>query len=340
MKAVVFKKEKGLLYSEVPDPVPESDQVMLKVSNTGFCGSDHSLIETEGTPDGIILGHEVSGIVVEKGSSVQNIDLGMKAIVRPTFCGECVGCKLGKPELCSNNRRSIGIGDLPGGFAEYLKVYPQMLIPVPDSVDSQNAALAELFAVALHGVNQSGKKPGSALVIGAGAVGLALVKVLKILEYGPIAVSEPVDGKRKMAEEFGADLLINPLKDDLQSETFKHMGTACFSSVFECSGLSDMLATAMNVAGPTASICQLSVIYQDISINPAVLMFKELNLTGSYGNTHEENRQCLRWMADGRLCGKELISDWCNLEELPQVYKKKIHTGKSIKVMLTIGEEF
>ncbi len=340
MKAVIFKKGIGLYYSEVPDLIPEPDQVLLKVSNTGFCGSDHSLIETEGTPDGIILGHEVSGSVVDKGPAVKDVDIGMKAIIRPTYCGECIGCKSGRPELCSNNRRSIGIGDLPGGFAEYIKVYPQMLIPIPDSVDSQNAALAELFAVGLHGIYRSGKRSGSALVIGAGAVGLALVKILKILEYGPIAVSEPMESKRKLAEKFGADLSIDPLKDDLLSETFRYRGAAGFDTVFECSGLSTMLATAMNVAGPTASVCQLSVIYEDVSINPAVLMFKELNLTGSYGNTHQENRQCLNWMAEGKLNGKDLISDWCSLEELPEVYKTKIHTGESIKVMLNIGEEF
>jgi threonine dehydrogenase-like Zn-dependent dehydrogenase len=340
MKAVVFKKGEGLQFLNVPDPKPDSDQVLLKVSNTGFCGSDHSLIETAGTPDGIILGHEVSGVVLESGSEVKNIPEGMKVIIRPTCCGKCAGCNMGKPELCSSNRRSIGIGDLPGGFAEYLKVYPQMLIPVPDGVDSQNAALAELFAVGLHAINQTNSNRGSALVIGAGAVGLALVKLLKILNYSPVAVSEPIETKRKLAEQFGADILIDPIQDDLQVMTFQLRGVEGFTSVFECAGLSNTLSAAMDAAGPGGNVCQLSVIYHDILINPVVMMLKELTLFGSYGNTHQENLQCLQWMAEGRLDGRPMISDWCTLEQLLKLYAEKIHSGKTIKAMLTIGNEF
>ncbi len=340
MKAVVLQKGKKLQFQELPLPQIDEEQVLVKVINTGFCGSDHSLIETEGSLDGIVLGHEVSGIVEDFGSAVNNIEVGMRVIIRPTYCGKCIGCRMGKPQLCSDNRRSIGIGDLPGGFAEYIKVYPQMLIPVPDGVDSQNAALAELYAVGLHAINQTEKKQGSALVIGAGAVGLALVCLLKILNYGPIVVSEPMKSKRDLAGEFGADITIDPLQDDLQSIAFHHTKTAGFESVFECTGIGDMLKTAMNVAGTGGTVCQLSVIYKDIPINPAIMMFKELRLTGSYGNTHQENIQCLQWMSQGILNGKQIISDWCSLEELPGIYAKKIHAGKATKVMLEIGEEF
>lgn len=142
----------------LPKPEIDKNQVLVKIANTGFCGSDHSLVNIEGTPDGIILGHEVSGSVVEAGAEVSQVAEGMKVIVRPTYCGECWGCRSGRPHLCSNNRRSIGIGDLPGGFAEYIKVFPQMLIPVPETIDSVNAALVEMFAVALHAVRLTGKK--------------------------------------------------------------------------------------------------------------------------------------------------------------------------------------
>jgi threonine dehydrogenase-like Zn-dependent dehydrogenase len=340
MKAVVFRKGKGLVCEEVPIPQIDSNQVLVKVINTGFCGSDHSLIETEGIPDGIILGHEVSGIVEAVGSKVQGMAEGTKVIIRPTFCGSCVGCRIGKPQLCSGNRRSIGIGDLPGGFAEYLKVFPQMLIPIPPGVDSQNAALAELFAVALHAVNVVGRKKGSALVIGAGAVGLALVKVLKILEFNPIVVSEPVAMKRELAKRFGADQTVDPLSEDLLAVAFCQTTTAGFESVFECAGLHGMLATAMNVTGPGGIVCQLSVIYREVSINPAVMMFKEIKLTGSYGNTHQENIRCLSWMAERQLDARPIISDRIALEQLPAVYQEKIHTGKAIKVLLQIGDEF
>ncbi len=340
MKAIVFRKGTGLVLEKMPTPAIEPDQVLVKISNTGFCGSDHSLIETEGTPDGIVLGHEVAGQVVETGGSVQDVEDGMKVIIRPTYCGNCAGCRAGKPQLCSNNRRSIGIGDLPGGFAEYVKVYPQMLIAIPESVSSQDAALAELFAVALHAINLTGGKKVSVLVIGAGAVGLALIKLLKLSGYPQIVVSEPLENKRSLAMEFGADLVVDPLEENLILKSFEITEGKGFETVFECAGHPQLIATGMNVAGPGAIVCQLSVVYRDIIINPALMMFKEIKLTGSYGNTHEENIQCLKWMAEKKLDPAPLISDHTTLDRLPRIYKEKISRGESIKVMINIGDEF
>ncbi len=338
MKAVVFRKTKGLVVEGLPLPKPDKNQVLLKVLYTGFCGSDHSLIENEGTPDGIILGHEISGIVVETGLDVKDVLPGTRVIIRPTFCGECPGCLSGRPQLCSNNRRSVGIGDLPGGFAEFILVYPRMLIPVPGKVDSINAALAELCAVSLHGIRICGRENGSACVMGGGAIGLSLVKLLKLHNFSPIVVSEPVEEKRNLALHFGADRVIDPLSENLVLQSYTVTKGAGFNVVFECSGRKGLVPEAMNLAGPAGTICQLSVVYENIEINPAVLMFKELKLTAAYGNTHEENIQCLRWMTEEKLDARPLITDMITLDQLPQVYQERIHPGKTIKVMVRIGE--
>lgn len=94
----------------------------------------------------------------------------------------------------------------------------------------------------------------------------------------------------------------------------------------------------MNLAGPAERICQLSVIYDQIEINPDVLMFKELTLTAAYGNTQEENLRCLQWMSEGKLDVRPLITDMITLEQLPQICQERIQTGKTIKVMVCIGE--
>lgn len=340
MKVVVYRKGKGLVLEELPEPKCNSDQVLIRVANTGFCGSDHSLIENEGTPDGIILGHEVSGTVIETGSDVDDVKVGSRVILRPTFCGVCPGCEAGRPQLCSNRRRSIGIGDLPGGFCEFITAYPQMLISIPDNVDSRNAALAEAYAVGLHGINVSGRNRESVLVIGAGAIGLALISCLKIAGYGPVAVSEPIEQKRSMAADFGADCLIDPLQEDLMAAAFTLTGGKGFRTVFECAGAVGLLGSAMNVAGPGGTVCQLSVGYEDVTINPAVMLFKELQLTAAYGNTHEENRQVLQWMSEGKIDGERIISDTITLDQLPEIYGSRIHPGKAVKVMIRVGEEF
>ena len=89
MRAAIYRKEKGLVIEDIPIPKVESDQVLVKVSHTGFCGTDHSNIESGGLQDGTILGHETSGTVVECGQKITQIPSGTRVIVRPSFCGAC-----------------------------------------------------------------------------------------------------------------------------------------------------------------------------------------------------------------------------------------------------------
>ena len=340
MKAAVFRTGKGLMVEDVPRPAPQPDQVLVRTADTGFCGSDHSMINSGSLPDGYILGHESSGEVVEIGSRVKDVSLGARVMIRPTFCGACPDCQAGRPYFCQNNRRSIGIGDLPGGFAEYFTVYPDMLIDIPEGVDSRNAALAEAFAASLHGLNCSGRTGGSALVLGGGPIGLALVRLLKIKGFGPVVLSEPVESKRTIAEAYGADAVIDPLTENLGLAVFEQTKGLGFETVFECSGRPEQVDAAMNAASRGGVVCVVSVIPQPIQINPIVLNFKEIWLTGSYSNTHEENKLCLKWMAEGKLDGRPLISDLISLDDLPRVYEERIHTGKALKVLIKIGPEW
>ncbi|MEK6194348.1 MAG: alcohol dehydrogenase catalytic domain-containing protein [Deltaproteobacteria bacterium] len=328
------------MIQDVPMPDIGPGDVLVKIANTGFCGSDHSLLESGGLPDGIILGHEVSGTVVDIGQDVDRQIIGMRVAIRPTFCGECRDCRMDKPYFCQNNRRSIGIGDLPGGFAEYVKVLPGMLIPIPDGVDSRNAALAEAFSAAYHGIACSGSRGGAALVLGGGPIGLALVRLLKLEGFGPVALSEPVKEKRELGLDFGADMVVDPLGDNLDAFVFEKMSGVGFETVFECSGVLDNVQAALDLSARGGVVCIVSVMMKPATILPATLNFKEVRLTASYSNTHAENIACLDWMAKGDLDGRPLISDLIELDELPRVHKERIHTGKAMKVMLKIGEEF
>ena len=340
MKAAVYDSRKKLVVQDVPMPELGANEVLIKVANTGFCGSDHSMIESGSLKDGTIIGHEVSGTVADAGSDVRDVETGSRIMIRPTYCGRCRECGLGKPYLCQVDRRTIGLGDFPGGFAEYLKVDPRMLIPIPEGVDSQNGALAETFAASLHGIRCSGKEGGSALVIGGGSIGLALVKLLKIMGFGPIALSEPVEEKRTLAISFGADAVVDPFNENLILRTMDETGGAGFDTVFECSGLGESVQTAVNAAANGGTICIVSIIMRNIEIMPVALNFKEVWLTGSYSNTHEENILCLKWMSEGKIDGRPLITDHIGLDDLPRVYRERIDTGRAIKVILKIGKEF
>jgi len=337
MRAAVYRKNKGLVIEDIPIPQIDPDQVLVKVSHTGFCGSDHSMIQSGGLPDGIILGHETSGTVVECGSKVKQIAVGKAFIVRPTSCGTCLDCRSGRPYFCQQNRSTIGIGDLPGAFAEYFVAHADMLIPIPAGVDFQNAALAEAFAASLHAVTCVKRQSGSALVIGGGPIGLALVRLLKIIGFEPILLSEPVVSKRKLALAMGADHVIDPLDEDLNQMVFTTTAGLGYDVVFECSGVPAQVQIGMDLTARGGIVCVVSVMYADAQITPMTLNFKEVWVTGSYSNTHAENQQCLDWMAQGKLDGRPLISDLISLDQLPEIYKSRIHTGKAIKVMVDMN---
>ena len=341
MKAAVYRRSTGLIIEDVPTPEPGTEFVLIKVSNTGFCGSDHSLIESGLLADGTILGHELSGTVAGWGKDVRGMTEGSRVVVRPTFCGQCRDCRMGRPHLCTGSRRTIGIGDLPGAFAEYVKVYPQMVIPIPAGVDSRNAALAEMFASALHGIRASGSRGGSALVLGGGPIGLAAVGLLKLLGFAPIALSEPVQKKRELGKLFGADYVLDPLAEDLRQAARDWTGGIGFGTILECSGVAQNVPLAFELVATGGSVCMISILFTSITLSqPMAMNFKEFRFTASYSNTHEENRECLRWMAEGAIDARPLISDLTDLEQLPRIYRERIHPGKSVKAMLKIGEEF
>jgi len=337
MRAAIYRKEKGLVVEDIPIPEIEPDQVLVKVSHTGFCGSDHSMIQSGGLPDGIILGHETSGTVAACGSRVKHIPEGLAVIVRPTSCGTCLDCKSGRPYFCQQERRTIGIGDLPGAFAEYFVAYADMLIPIPEGVDFQNAALAEAFAASMHAVTCINRKSGSALVIGGGPIGLALVRLLKIKGFTPILLSEPVASKCELGLHFGAHHVVNPLDQDLNQKVFKTSAGNGYDVVFECSGVPEQVQVGMDAVVRGGIVCVVSVMFTNAQIIPATLNFKEVWLTGAYSNTHAENRKCLQWMAQGELDGRPLISDLISLNQLPEIYTSRIHTGKAIKVMVEMA---
>ncbi|MBA4421832.1 MAG: hypothetical protein C0390_01880 [Syntrophus sp. (in: bacteria)] len=341
MKAVIYRRSTGLVIEEVPAPEPEEGALLVKVANTGFCGSDHSLIESGFLADGTILGHEASGIVAGWGKGVRGFTEGARIIVRPTFCGKCRDCRMGRPQLCQERRRTIGIGDLPGAFAEYINIYPQMAIPIPEGVDSRNAALAETFAAALHGINVAGGEGGSALVMGGGPIGLAAVRLLKLLDFTPIVLSEPMPEKRDLGKLFGADHVIDPRSEDVRQKTREWTGGIGLEMILECSGVPENVPLSFELIASGGSLCMISIVFKGIFLNqPMVMNFKEFRFTGSYSNTHEENVQCLKWMAEGQIDARALISDLIPLEELPRVYRERIHPGKTVKVMLQIGAEF
>jgi len=220
MKAAIFEGDGKLTLKEVPLPtIKNAQDVMIKVEAASICGTDiHILNMPPSHPanKGVILGHEYLGEIVELGSDVRGYEIGDRVVLDPNlFCGNCYYCKIGKPNMCENNT-CLGIF-IDGGFAEYSVLPVSAIHKISKAVPTEVAIFAEPLACVANSMDKIKLNVGeTALVLGAGPIGLYFIQMLKAAGAGKIIVAEISEFRTKYAYESGATIVINPLKDDLE----------------------------------------------------------------------------------------------------------------------------
>ncbi len=212
MKALTLTAYNEFAYGDVDTPEIADNEVLIAVKACGVCGSDiHGMDGSSGRRiPPIIMGHEASGEISQIGAAVTGWQVGDRVTFDSTvYCGQCESCKNGQINLCpERNVLGVSCGDYRrhGAFAEYIKVPQHILCALPDSVSYEQAAFAEPITIALHGVSRLPIQPGdSAVVVGAGLIGLLVVQVLKLKGAGTV-IAVDIDEKRlEIAKELGAD---------------------------------------------------------------------------------------------------------------------------------------
>lgn len=220
MKAAVFKGVGNLKVKEVEVSVIENpDELILEVEVCSICGTDVHIMKVppgyEAKP-GTILGHELVGKVVEKGEKVRTLEIGDRVVINPDlYCGICRYCRKKLPNECEN---IIPMGiEADGGFAEYVKITEKMAHKINENLPAEIAAFAEPLACAVNGMNKIKVELGeSALIIGAGPIGLLFTQLLKAVGANPVIVSEPTKLRQECARKCGADYVVNPFQTDLE----------------------------------------------------------------------------------------------------------------------------
>jgi 2-desacetyl-2-hydroxyethyl bacteriochlorophyllide A dehydrogenase len=162
------------------------------------------------------LGHELVGKVVAVGDGVINLKVGDRVVANPNdYCGVCVYCQKNLPNLCQN---IIPMGiEADGGFANYVKLTEKVAHKIADDLKPEIAAFAEPLACLINGMDKIQIDPSTtALVMGAGVIGLLFVQMLKAHGANTVIVTEPVELRREYAKKCGADYVIDPTKEDVQ----------------------------------------------------------------------------------------------------------------------------
>ncbi|MCY3963876.1 MAG: alcohol dehydrogenase catalytic domain-containing protein [Acidobacteria bacterium] len=261
-------------------PEPGPGEVRLRISACGVCGTDLHLVHSPKPiiEPGSVMGHEMAGIVDDLGAGVSGFEAGEPVVVEPlASCGDCDPCREGRDSIC----RELELYGLrrPGGFAEAVVVPAHRLYRVPRSMPPSLAALAEPFAVAVHGLRlaDAGQKepPAKLLILGAGSIGLATVAVARAWDFGHVAITARHPHQAAAAKRLGAhEVLDAGSPDDLT-------GYDADLVVETVGGLADTMTAAGIALAPGGTICVLGVFMGPLTLDPLVLLGKEARLQWS-----------------------------------------------------------
>ncbi len=323
MKAAVFYGKKDLRIEEVKKPVPGYGEILIKVHACGVCGTDVHIYEgDEGaakSPAGTILGHEFSGEVKEIGKGVKRIKVGDRVCVDPNkLCGKCEYCRNGIGHFCEN---MIGIGTtVNGGFAEYCTVPEEQAYIISEALTFEEAAMAEPVACCLHGIDMCEIHPGDTVAIfGMGMIGLLMLQLARISGAARIIAIEPVEVKREQALNLGADIVIDPIKQDIKQMLLENQVTR-IHTVIECVGRIDSMKQALEIAGKKSVIMLFGLTRpeEELAIKPFELFRKEITLKASFINPYTQQR-AISLIESGKIDVRSMIYKKLSLEELNMV---------------------
>jgi threonine dehydrogenase-like Zn-dependent dehydrogenase len=341
-----------ILEKEIPKIEP--NEVLIKVKRCGICGSDVHMAQTY--EDGYIyypgltafpvtLGHEFAGEIVEVGSKAFNKRTGrLYQIGEPVtveemvWCGECKPCCDGYPNHCER-LQEIGFS-IDGAYAEYINVPAKLcwsLKKLENKYDDvfKIGSLVEPTSVAYNAVIERGGgiRPGeNAVILGAGPIGLAAVKILKTAGAAVCIVSEPEKSRASLAKEMGADYVINPLKEDFVEYVKKYTDNEGAAIYLEATGLPDIVTDDIQNAiweckAVNSTVVIVARAEQRMPICGEFFQVKRARLVGSQGHSgHGNFPNVISSMAAG-MDMTPMITKEISLEEVPK-YLKLLQTDK------------
>lgn len=258
----------------------------------------------------------------------------------------CNNCQGGKFNICKRFS-SYGLSAPGGGFSDQIIVNPLNCIPLPDSVDLQTGALAEPLAVAWHCIRTSGFQTGqTALILGAGPIGLAILLLLKVWEAKKIVISEPTATRAEMARRFGVDVVVNPLKklDHERNDGIIDPVVAAAHDIsndgidvaFDATGLQSTLDTAIASVRPGGTIFNVAIHEKPLLLNLNSLAVTEKTLTAGMGYTNEDFEAVINALASGKIDAKQMITSIIPLGDIVQKGFLELINNKAEHVKILI----
>jgi L-iditol 2-dehydrogenase len=321
MKALVLREYTKLVYEEFEDPKPQPDEVIVEVKACGICGSDvHGYDGSTGRRlPPVIMGHEAAGVIVERGAGAGSWAVGDPVTFDSTiWCGECWHCRRGEINLC-DRRRVLGVScdeyRRHGAFARYVAIPSRILCRIPEGVGFDRAALTEPLAVSFHAVSLARPLVGeSAVVVGAGMIGLLIIQVLKAAGVSPLIAADVDAGKLGRARDCGADDALDPASPRFLQDVRERTAGRGSDLAFEAVGVSAALGSALTCVRKGGRVVLVGNVAPRVDLALQVAVTRQVAMLGSCAS-QGEYAACLDLIASGKVKVDSLISARAPLSE-------------------------
>ncbi|MEM3304315.1 MAG: alcohol dehydrogenase catalytic domain-containing protein [Thermoplasmata archaeon] len=341
MKAAFFYGAGDIRVEETEVPEIDDDEVLIKVSYCGICGSDITAFKTGNYVPGIIIGHEFSGIVIKKGKNVNNVNEGDKVVGLSLIpCGKCEYCLSGKPNLCKNALMT-GI-TINGAFAEYVKLPKDAVLKIDNKLNAIEATLVEPLAIVLHAINISSFKPGKSILIqGAGPIGLLTLGMMKISGASKIFLSEISDKRIEVARNLSSDVyFINPSKSNIFSFIEKETNGEGVDIIFDTTGSPTAIKSNYTLVKRGGEIVILGIPELPVESDIFTLVMDEITIKGSFEGVNEF-KDAIDFISQRKVNFSSIITSIIPIEKIvDDGFKKLLEMPKEGKIVIKIGGDF
>lgn len=285
MKANLYMGNKTMKLTDVEIPEVGYQKVKVKIKYCAVCATDAHVVEHDlfHRPAGFGLGHELSGEIVELGEGMEKYDfkVGDRVVCFPLiYCGKCEFCKRGLTQYCVEKQAAR----YPG-MAEYCVCDVSQIYKIPDDGDYKKYCLVEPMTCAIRGIDIADIKIGQNVALsGAGGIGMILLNMILLQGGANVTVIEPVEGKRKLAQEMGAQYTIDPITENLRERAMEITNGQGFDVILEASGAPAAAAPLLDMVAHCGTVLYFAVFPEEynLPVNLFNLYNKEIKIKTAF----------------------------------------------------------
>ena len=343
MRAVVLSGPNQFAPAEIEKPQIGPDEILLEMKAAAICGTDMRILtgkKTKGVRYPSVIGHEFCGVIAEVGADVKGYEVGEKVAVANVIpCHHCSSCLRGRTNACLD-RKAIGY-EFDGGFEEYIRI-PSICIEngnvfkLPEYMSYQAGALIEPLSCCIRGLKNAGTGfNDDVLIVGAGPIGLFHLQLSKIAGARKVIVSEPNEQRRKVALELGADLVVDPTKEDLPAIVDRETNGQGMDVIVMAIGVPALVNSTLKLCkrGGTVNLFAGFAGTGESTVEVNTIHYNEINVNGSTAYKLEDYLAAAEMIKSGKIDADKIVTHRFKIEDFQKAYDVCV-AGTGLKVII------